>query len=75
MEVLSPDIEAASGEKLRKLKKKKKKLDKSANPASHRGQLLLGTLYPGENSHHRIPKTWDQSGRAKKNPGNKLALS
>ena len=75
MEVLSPDIEAASGEKLRKLKKKKKKLDKSANPASYRGQLLLGSLYPGENSHHRIPKTWDQSGRAKKNPGNKLALS
>ena len=73
MEVLSPDIEAASREKLRKLKKKK--MDKSANPASHRGQWLLGILYPGENFQHRIPKTWDQRGRAKKNPGNKLSLS
>lgn len=34
MEVLSPDIEAASREKLRKLKKK---MDNSANPVSHRG--------------------------------------
>ena len=66
--MLSPDIEAASGEKLRKL-------DKSANPVSHRGQWLLGILYPGENSQHRIPKTLDQSGRAKKSPGNKSALS